>query len=290
MANEITFAQIEGDLAYDYRLLAESIVSSRYSYDNLRDIVWTKDISSFPTDSERFPIIPTVAATTLTDGTDLSANTAFNPTNITIAVAEVGLKMTLTDLGRTGGMWGDNGYAAEAGKAVLEKITTDIAAVGGAFSQTVGTTGVDLTETNFEDAIITLIGNNSPEDLVAVFNERQWFDLVNSIGSAISPLNSTGSSARAESNDLGLQRQGMAGRLYGVDVRINPLVPTANAAADRAGFMMVKSRTIGHVVKWGIRPEFERDASLRGTEAVVTACYAVGEIEDETGVGIVTDA
>ena len=185
---------------------------------------------------------------------------------------------------------GDNGYAAEAGKAVLEKITTDIAAVGSGFSQTVGSTGVDLTETNFEDAIITLIGNNSPEDLVAVFNERQWFDLVNSIGSAISPLQNTGASARAESNDLGLQRQGMAGMLYGVDIRINPLVPTANAGADRAGFMMTKRRTIGHVVKWGIRPEFERDASLRGTEAVVTAAYAVGEVEDATGVGIITDA
>ncbi len=43
------------------------------------------------------------------------------------------------------------------------------------------------------------------------------------------------------------------------------------------------------VEKWAIRPEMERDASLRGTEVVVTSAYAVGEVDDLAGQGLIFD-
>lgn len=291
MANETTFALVEGDLGYDYALLAEEIVSARYAFDNVRDCANVRDIGSMPTDSARFPVYPSLTASALTDGTDLTTNTAFNPTNSTFAVSEVGLKFLLTDLARSGSYLGDGTLGQEGGKAVLEKINTDLAALGSGFSSSVGTSGADLTEANWQSAIITLIGNKSPEDLFAVLHQVQWYDLINSIGSQISAAGNTGGTARGETNDLtSVGKMGYMRDIYGVDTRMNPLIPTANAGADRAGFMAVKRRTIALVVKWFIRPEFERDASYRGTETVVTAAYAVGEVEDATGVGIVTDA
>jgi hypothetical protein len=50
-----------------------------------------------------------------------------------------------------------------------------------------------------------------------------------------------------------------------------------------------QNRAIGFVSQWDIRVEFERDASLRGTEIVATANYGVGEIDDSSGVGLLTD-
>jgi hypothetical protein len=290
MANETTFALLEGDLAYDYALLAEEIIGARYAYDNVRDLARTKDIGSFPSDSARFPLYPALSAGALTDGTDLTTNTAFNPTNATFAVSEVGLKLILTDLGRSGSHLGDSDLATEAGKAVLEKINTDLCALGSGFSSFVGSTGVNLTEANILEGLITLIGNKTPDDVVTVLHQQQYYDLVADIGTTISSAGSTGATARAETNDLAGNRGGLMGGLYGVDFRMNPLIPTANAGADRAGFMFVRNRAIAMVIKWFIRPEFERDASYRGTETVVTAAYAVGEIEDASGVGVITDA
>lgn len=292
MANETTFAVVEGDLAFDYWILREQIISARYAFDNVRDTALTRDIGSLPTDTARFPVYPALSAAALTDGTDLTTNTVFNPTNAPLTVAEVGLKFVLTDLAKTGSFLDDSTLAQEGGKAVLEKINTDLCALGAGFSQVVGTTGVDLTETNWQEAIITLIGNKSPEMLCAVLHQRQWYDLINSIGSVIGAGTSmAGSGLRAETNDLtSVGKGGFTGDVYGVDTRVNPLVPTVNAGADRGGFMFVKDRTIGFVIKWMIRPEMERDASLRGMETVVTAAYSVGEIEDLTGVAITTDA
>lgn len=293
MANEITFAEIEGELGYDYLLMFEDIVSSRYPFDNVRQFAKTRDIGSEPTDSARFTKMPVLAASSVSDGTDITANTAFQPTTATAAVGEVGLKLTLTDLGRSGSVLNDPTVAAEAGKAVLKKVTTDLCALGSGFSNTIGSSGSDLTEANVQAAMVTLIGNNSPDGLFGVLHTQQALDLVNDIGTTIVSGSGLGggTDARSQVNDLmGGFMGGMLRNLYGIEWVINPEVPTANAGADRAGFIGVRDRTIGLVWKWYIRPEFERDASLRGTETVVTAAYAVLEIEDETGIGVITDA
>jgi len=290
VANEVTFAMLEGRLGYDYMLLTDEILSARYAYDNVRQYARTVDIGSQPSDSARFPLYPALAAAGLTDGTDLTTNTAFQPTIATFAVGEAGLKFTLTDLGRGGSVLGDSTLAGERGKAVLEKITTDLCALGSGFSTTIGSTGVNLTEAQWQDGIVGLIGQKGPEDLFSILNERQFYDLINDIGTTVfSGQYSPGGPAPEQINRM-YPKAGMAIDLYGVMTAFNPLIPTANAGADRAGFIATRDRTIALVMKWAIRPEFERDASLRGTETVVTACYAVGEIEDATGVAVITDA
>jgi hypothetical protein len=77
--------------------------------------------------------------------------------------------------------------------------------------------------------------------------------------------------------------------LFGVNVYQTTNVQTANTGADRAGAMF-SSEALGLATKWPARTELQRDASLRATEIVVTACYGVGELVDSFGVPIVTDA
>ena len=92
-----------------------------------------------------------------------------------------------------------------------------------------------------------------------------------------------------ESNDLpGAGAGGQVGDLYGVNTLITPLVGE-DGNADKINGMYSPSRAIGYVEKWAIRPEMERDASLRGSEVVVTAAYAVGETDDVSGVRILSD-
>lgn len=291
MADEITFSVLEGDYAYDYRLLRDSTIDALY--ENAAKVMpWLrkKSIASFASDSERFPMPPTIAAAALTDGTDLSANTAFNPTNVTLTVGEVGLKLTLTDLARMSSIHDVQHFGTEAGRAVAEKLLTDICALFAAFTgNTVGATGVALSEQNFRDAKTALIIDKVPGPYFSVLYPQQVNHLETSIGSTIDAAGNTGASARAETNDLSMGPSMDAGILYGVRVIASSLVATANAGADSAGFMGAADRAIGYVEKWAIRPEMERDASLRGDEIVVTAAYAVGELDDDSGVSIVTD-
>lgn len=286
MANEITFSGLEGKYTYDYRLLVESMVTALYPANNLLQFLRRSSISGFASDSERFPKEPTLAAAALTDGTDMS-NTAYSPTQVTLTVGEVGIMLTLTDLARTSSIADQSRFGMGAGNAVAKKLTADIAALGAGFSSTVGSSGNNLTEAQFMAARTALQIADVPEPYYAVLYPQQLEDLITDTGTTIDALKTTGSTVRAESNDLNVRSD--FGMFHGVSVVTNSQVPTANAGADSAGHMAAAGRALAYVEKWNVRVETERDASLRANEIVVTACYAVGEVDDTSGIGIVTD-
>ncbi len=290
MANEITWNNLQGEYSLEYRLLSESIVSALYEALDMRQFSIMKSIANFASNAERFPRTPELSAGSLTEGTDLTTNTAFAPTAVTLTVGEVGLKLTLSDLQAMAGIVGAAHYGQEAGKAVAEKRTTDLVALMSGFSNSVGTTNTDLTEAFFLSAIAQLRASKVPGKYVAVLHTNSYYnELIGSIGSTFSALTNTGSGVRAESNDLpGAGDGGHVGDLYGVTTLITPLV-AEDGSSDKINGMYSPSRAIGYVEKWAVRPELDRDASLRGTEIVVTAAYAVGETDDVSGVRIVSD-
>lgn len=290
MANEITWNNLQGEYSYEYRLLAESIISALYESLDMRQYAIVKSIASFASNAERFPKTPALTAGSLTEGTDLTTNTAFAPTAVTLTVGEVGLKLTLTDLMAMGGIVGASHYGEEAGKAVAEKRTTDLVALMAGFSNSVGLTNTDMTEAFFLAAIAHLRGLKVPGPYTAVLHTDTYYsELIGDIGTTFSALTNTGSGVRAESNDLpGAGDGGHVGNLYGVNTLITPLVGE-DGNSDKENGMYSPSRAIGYVEKWAIRPELDRDASLRGTEVVVTAAYAVGETDDTSGVRIISD-
>lgn len=290
MADEITWANLKGEYSYDYRLLAESIVAALYEALDMRRFSIAKSIRNFASNAERFPLTPALTASALTEGTDLSSNTAFAPTAATLTVGEVGLKLTLTDLQAQGGIVGTEHYGSQAGQAVAEKRTTDLVALMAGFSNSVGATTQDITEAYVLDAIAQLRGAKVPGPYVTVLHTDSYYkELIASIGSSFSALATQGNSVRGESNDLpGAGDAGMVGELYGTTLLVTPLV-SEDGNADKENGMYNPNRAIGYVERWAVRPELERDASLRGSEIVVTAAYATGEVDDTSGVRIITD-
>ena len=290
MANEITWSNLQGEYSYEYRLLADSIISALYEALDMRQFAIVKSIANWASNAERFPKTPTLTASSLTEGTDITTNTAFAPTAVTLTVGEVGLKLTLTDLMAMGGIVGAAHYGQEAGKAIAEKRTTDLVALMAGFSNSVGGTTNDMTEAFYLAAIAQLRGAKVPRPYVGVMHTDSYLlELIGSIGSTFSALANTGSGVRAESNDLpGAGDGGIVGNLFGTTLLVTPLV-AEDGNADKINGMYAPARAIGFVEKWAIRPELDRDPSLRGTEVVVTAAYAVGETDDISGVRIVSD-
>ncbi len=290
MADEITWANLKGEYSYEYRLLAENIVNALYADIEMRRFAITRSIANWQSNAERFPKTPVLAAAAVAEATDISANTAFAPTAVTLTVGEVGLKLTLTDLQAMGGIVGMQHYGQEAGKAVAEKRNTDLVALMAGFSNSVGATTVDLTEATFLAAIAQLRGAKVPGPYVTVLHTDSYFsELIGDVGTTFAALGNTGSGVRAESNDLpGAGDGSMVGELYGTTTLVTPLVGE-DGSSDKENGMYAPARAIGYVEKWAIRPELERDASLRATEIVVTSAYAVGEIDDTSGVRIISD-
>lgn len=288
MANEITWSSVEGIYGYDYNLMREALVDALYPANNLLQFLNQRSLQGVNSDSERFPKEPVLAAASVADGTDLT-NTAYTPTQVTLTVGEVGIMMTLTDLARTSSFADIEMYGMGAGKAVLKKLTGDIAALGSGFSASVGTTTQNLTEAQFLAARTTLLIADVPEPYYAVLYPQQLEDLIADTGTTINALATGGDAVRPQSNDLAIPQQGNFGQFHGVTLVTNSQVPTANVGADSAGHMASAGRALAYVEKWGVRVEMERDASLRGSEVVVTAAYAVGEVDDTSGVAIVTD-
>jgi len=252
--------------------------------------IWRKSLAGYHSTTERFTKKPRLAAASIADGVDLT-NTPYTPSNVPLTVGEVGLKLTPTDLNQTSSLVAAADYGSQMGQAIAEKLLTDIASLGGGFSRAISNTGVNLTEANFIDAKATLMLQRIPEPHVAVLHTQQAFDLMDSIGTTLATLVGTGGrSIRTESNDLSPRAGRSLGPWLGVDdVFQYVTVPTANAGADSAGFMFGSQRAIAMVEKWATRMETERDASLRASEMVGTSAYAVGEVDDDAGVGIITD-
>lgn len=290
MANEVTWSNLQGEYSYEYRLLADSIITALYEALDMRQFSIVKSIKNWASNAERFAKTPTLVASGLTEGTDLVTNTAFAPTQVTLTVGEVGLKLTVTDLMAMGGIVGIAHYGQEAGKAVAEKRTTDLVALMSGFSNSVGTTNTDITEAFYLAAIAQLRGTKVPTPYVGVLHTTSYYaELIGAIGGTFSALSTTGKGVRAESNDLpGAGDGGMVGELYGTTLLITPLVGE-DGNSDKINGMYNPNRAIGYVEKWAIRPEMERKPSLRASEVVVTAAYAVGETDDVSGVRIVSD-
>ena len=290
MASEVTWANLQGEYSYEYRLLADSIIGALYESLDMRQYAIVKSIANWASNAERFPRTPELVAGGLTEGTDLAVNTAFAPTAVTLTVGETGLKLTITDLQAMAGIVGIQHYGQEAGKAVAEKRTSDLVSLMAGFSNSVGTTNTDITEAFFLAAIAKLRGLKVPAPYTAVLHTDSYYsELIGAIGGTYTALTNTGSGVRTESNDLpGAGDGGQVGQLYGVNTLITPLVGE-DGNADKENGMYAPSRAIGYVEKWAVRPEMDRKPSLRGTEVVVTAAYAFGETDDVSGVRIISD-
>jgi len=231
------------------------------------------------------PKWPTISASAVSEATDL-ANTAINPTQVTLTASEVGLMATITDLLTKSDiieeLTGNDQYSKLLGRAIGTKIDVDIATLFTALNggSAVGTSGTDITINDFLQAIYTLDNAEARGQYQCVLHPVQYHHLRKALQVATGIV--YGGKEEFTLN-------GQIGRFFGVNVFQTTNVQAGGTSIDKAGAMFVKE-ALGMLTKWSARTELERNASLRATEVVETTAYAVGEIVDTFGVSIETDA
>lgn len=169
--------------------------------------------------------------------------TQLSDTSVTLAVARQALARKVTDLARLTdpgtGRINVTALAADMVNSAAARYTTMVAALGGTFTNTSGSTGTDLSVTNWFSAILAMELRNVAGPYLAILHSQQIADLRTSLRAETGPLQYDPASA-AQLAQYGAQAAGM---FLGVPIIRCNRVPTANAGADRAG-MMIGERAI----------------------------------------------
>lgn len=285
MANEVTTAAGSAGELIAAEIVSRLVIDAAYAEAVLPPLVRVADISSDSTLSVEFPKWPLLTASDLTEATDMS-NTSVNTASTLLTADEAGIMITVTDMLLNGaGLGGLEPFAAELGKALANKIDADLLASASSFTNSVGTSGVDMTEDDFLSAIYTLELGNGKGPFVAVLHPYQVSNLRRAIAASTGAVWGGPSTPAADLGSLGT--------LYGVDIVQSTNCASVNVNADRMGVMMPLGNQSGlaYVLKTGAKTEFQRDASLRATEIVVTAVYGHGCVNAAAsgGVKIITN-
>ncbi len=280
MANEATSATGSSGELVAAEIVSRLIIDAAYAGAIMPPLVRVADISADSTLTVEFPKWPLLTASDLTEAADMG-NSAVNTASTIITADEAGIMITVTDMLLNGaGLGGLEPFAEELGKALANKIDTDLLSAVSNFTNSVGTSGANLIEANFLSAIYTLELGNAKGPFVAVLHPYQ----VNNLRTAIA--GTTGAvwgGASAPASDIGA-----LGSLYGVDIVQSTNCASVNVNADRQGVMMPFGNQSGlaYVLKVGAKTELQRDASLRATEIVVTAVYGHGCVNAAANGGV----
>ena len=222
------------------------------------------------------PIYAAVAAAAVADATDL-ANTAINPSSVTITASEVGIMTTLTDLAKNSA---SRNVAADIGQlfgnAIAKKIDQDLIALFDGFSVTAGSTSTVLSPATIFNAgaVLRSVGLDTSE-CYAVVHPHVGYDLKSGMTNTFAGIDTDISNEAL--------RSGYIGRLAGMQIFESAnMANTGTAGNYKVGIFHKDALALA--MMQDIKIETQRDASLRGTEIVATAVYGVGEIHDSYGV------
>lgn len=242
-----------------------------------------------------------LAATT--EGNTVSAT---DPTfsSASVTVAWQALRRDVSDLLRlTGapGMWAmDPGQVAmDARNAVAIRRAALLAALFPSVSNSVGTSGADMTVTDFQDAIFQLQNTRNAPPFIAVIHPQQLNDLQKDIRSESGVLQFHAPSAEM----LQAKGPGFAGNYMGVDIYTSDQVTASGG--NRLGCMFsrgafgyreasigalpVADRLVGVPGAARAAIELERDGAAGLTRYIYHYYVGVVEIEDDRAVQIATD-
>ena len=229
------------------------------------------------------PIYAAVSAGDVSEATDL-ANTAINPTSVTITAAEVGVMTTLTDLARNAA---PRNVAADIGRlfgeAIAKKQDTDMTALFDGFSTALGDGTAAITAAKvFAAASDLRSAALNINECAVVLHPKIAYDL---------KANLTNTFANSNANDLANEalRSGFVGTLAGMRIFETSNMSNTGNAGDYKGAAFHRD-ALAMAEMQGLKVETQRDASLRADEIVATAVYGVGEIHDSYGVELHFDS
>jgi N4-gp56 family major capsid protein len=233
----------------------------------------------------KIPKADKFTAAAVAEGTELT-NTALTSASVTLTSSEIGIQATITDVLDLSDIPAAHGARLkQLGRAIGDKLDVDICALLSGFTTAVGSTTVNIALTDLLDAIYNLEVADAAGlgALVGVLHPRQTADFR-------TELEADAASIYVAHPEPSKAQAGYFGSWFGIDIFQSTNVPTANAAADRAGGVFVRDYALGMAQKWAAKVETMRWAPIRGWVLVATAMYGVGEIEDSAGVKAITDA
>jgi len=221
------------------------------------------------------------------------ASEAFETTDVQLTGVEVGVRRDVTDAALEETILGAQIFdllSKDAGVLLGISLDNDIAALFGSITASVGATGVNLSIANMVEAQAQIRINGMRGQLVYILDDQQASDYQAAQAAATS---TTVNDFFSVANGID---SGYLGTFMGAPVWQTGLCDTANAGADVAGACFIRGDVsksnswAGGVMTRDVRSELQRDASLRSTEFVVTAKWGVGQVADEAGCSIITDA
>ena len=233
------------------------------------------------------PIYPTVTAAAVAEATDLS-NTAISTSKADLTVSEVGIMATVTDLSMN---VSESDVVRDLGKlfgeAIAKKIDTDLTALFGGFSTTVGSNSTVMSAALIFQAVAKLRAAGVPgDDLACVIHPQVAFDLKSGLTNTFAnPNPGVGNEAL---------RTGLVGQIAGVNIfeTSNMTDSSSNDPGTTGDYKgaVFHSDALGLAMMQDLKIETQRDASLRADEIVATAVYGVGELDDSKGCEVESDS
>lgn len=173
----------------------------------------------------------------------------------------------------------------QMGNAFAKKVDTDVCALFSGFTNSVGTSGENLTMGEILQGIDMLENAEVPRPYLVTLSPRGWYQLLIESNSKFMEVAKFGPVAEE------VIRTYRTFQALGCLWAISPRVPTANAEVDLVGSIM-GTGALGMVWKWMPRIDTQEDISRGGGGFEFIGKYAngVAEIEDTYGVKIIHSA
>lgn len=260
------------------------------AYENsiARQLVTAFDYPANAGKTLQVPVYSALTAAALTEGTAPSAANS-NAQAVSITMSEIGTYVQITDMLRDSAerdVIADLGLAA--GRAIAEKMDTDVFALFNSLSASVGTQDSAITVDNIFEAVATLRAAKVQGPLFAVVGPRQALQLKKALATA------GGAALTASEIGSSVLRNGFIGQLAGVQIFESPLVKSdldsdADSELNMVGAVFAPT-AFAHVMRGGVNLESQRQATARATDVMLTAVCGQAILQNSHGVKIVGSA
>ena len=232
--------------------------------------------------------VPKVANMTmadLVDGQDIVDEESIGMTTVDLTANEVGARIVVTDkLVRESDPQIYSMVSRQLGEGMAKKNDTDVQALYASASTVYGAAAAVFSVANFSASIANARGKTEPfNPTYAIVHPHTAYDYVNTS----TPIGSS----NAWPEDMSKERMGKfwTGRTFNQVTLMESGNLIADTSDDVIGILAQKD---AHVVLMSqqTRTERQRDASLRGTEIVMTSDYGVFELDDNKCAQLLFDA
>lgn len=265
-------------------LLAEAQFAA-YENSIARQIVTPFDYPANAGKTLQIPVYSAVTAGALTEGTAPSAADT-NTTSVTVTLGEIGTYFQVTDMLRDSAerdVIADLG--AQAGRALAEKMDSDVFALFNSFSASVGTEDSAITVDNIFDAVATLRENKITGPLAAVVSPRQALQLKKELATA------GGANLTASEIGSSVLRGYYIGSLAGCAIYESSLVKRdldtdVDTELNAVGAVFAPT-AMCHVMRGGVTMETQRQAAKRAEDIMMSAVTGQAIMQNSHGVKIV---